>query len=235
MDTLGNPEDYSAFYVACPQDKFQLVCDVINQEKPDHYMVCSEVSLTAHQDTSGHHIHVLASLTDKQYRRIIHNLKRDLNLRGRATGGCSRSYGKVKMIRDLFKMGAYTLKQHLDPQNPNSLIYTNFPDSVVQDMLAASYMKQDLEDFHLPQLFEYISDNFNDIEERNNKRYSTEKNCPYQFIQEDFIIKEAILEFFRHNELSKFPSRSKVNHYATLWAIHHSGWDMSKVIYYFYK
>jgi len=230
METLGNSDNYSAFFVACPKSKFQFVCDVINQEKPEHFLVCSETSLTAHKDTSGHHVHVLASLTDKQYRRIIHNLKQDLNLRGRATEGSSRSYGKVKMIRDLFKMGAYTLKQ----QDPDAVIYTNFPDSVVQDMIAASYLKDDL-DFHLPQLFDYISSNFNVIGERNNKRYSTEKNCPHQFIQEDFIIKEAILEFFRHNELPKFPSRSKVSHYATLWAIHHSGWEMSKVIYYFYK
>lgn len=230
METLGDPEDYSAFYVACPKIKFDFVCQTITKEHPQHFLVCSETSHTAHQDTSGHHVHVLASLTDKQYRRIIHNLKQELDLRGRATQGAGRSYGKVKMIRDLFKMGAYTLKQ----QDPASVIYTNFPDALVQEMLSSSYQKEDLE-FHLPQLFGYISANFAQIEERNNKRYSIEKNCPHQFIQEDFIIKEAILEFFKHIELSTYPSRARVNHFATLWALHHSGWDMSKVIYYFYK
>ena len=227
MDSLGNIEDYSAFFIACKKADFDMVAQAVIKENPTFFLVCSEISPQAHQDTSGHHVHVLATITDVQYRRIIHHLKAPLNLRGRATEGQSRSYGKVKLIRDILKMGAYTLKQ----QDPSGFLFSNFPETVIQQMVALSYEKEDIQDI-LPTIMKYISANFHGIEERN----SIQPNLPYQCQQPDQIIKQAIIMFYKESKFSmKLPSRSKVNYYATHWALHESGWSPQEIVYYFYR
>lgn len=230
-ETLGKVEDYSAFYVACPRDHFDTVAQAVVKENPTRFLVCSEISSSSHQDTSGHHVHVLATLDDIQYRRIIHTLKKILNLRGRATASQSRSYGKVKLIRDLMKMGAYTLKA----QDPSGMLFSNFPDYIITQMIELSYEKERITDIET-ELLQYISENINEIEERNAYTHLTEKNVPFQTQQEDHHIKQAIIQFYRkHADGMKLPTRSRVNYYATKWALHHSGWNPDKIVYYFFR
>lgn len=236
MDALGKPEDYSAFYVACHSTMFDLVSKEIIKEKPKYFLICSEISPQSHLDTSGHHIHVLATLDDIQYRRIIHNLKKLLNLRGRATKEASRSYGKVKIIRDLLKMGAYTLKQ----QDPSGYVFSNFPEDILKEMMSISYQKESENDF-IPQLMDYITSVLPRIEERNAYKAISQENVPYQTQQEDHHIKQAIIEFyvaqhcFSRGPPMKLPTKCKVHYYSTLWALEHSGWDPDKIVYYFYR
>lgn len=232
MDALGNSRDYTAFFVACHSTMFNIVSKEIIKENPTYFLICSEISPQSHLDTSGHHVHVLATLNDVQYRRIIYNLKRMLNLRGRATKGASRSYGKVRHgIRDLKRMGAYTLKQ----QDPSGYIFSNFPEDILKEMMEISFEKESDTDF-IPELMEYISEALPRIEERNASKANSQENVPYQTQQEDHHIKQAIIEYYTtHTSTMKFPTRSKVNFYSTMWAIYHSGWDADKIVYYFFR
>lgn len=231
MDPLGEIDDFSAFYVACNNSDFDLVAQSVIKENPKYFLICSEVSLDSHLDTSGHHVHVLATLSDIQYRRIIHGLKRTLNLRGRATKSASRSYGKVKIIRDLLKMGAYTLKQ----QDPSGMIFSNFPEPILKKMISLSYEKEQTSDI-LPDLLRYISENITAIEERNAYTQLTQTMVPFQTSQEDHHIKQAIIQYYKeHCDTMKFPTKAKVNYYCTLWALHHSGWEPDKIVYYFFR
>lgn len=57
------------------------------------------------------HFHFLAKITDKQYHNFCQRVFiKKYKLRGRATKGKPRQYGKVEHIKDLSKMMSYTLK-----------------------------------------------------------------------------------------------------------------------------
>lgn len=233
MDVLGKPKDYAAFYVACKPQQANLVVQTIKAKKPKFWLVCSEYSRNSHTDVSGHHVHVLATLTDVQYRSIIQELKkRGLPLRGRAEGGQARSYGKVKVIRDLLRMGAYTLKAH-DQESP---LYTNFPDDILNQMVMLSFQKlADDEQDQYSAIMEYISEVFFEKEERFFKQYedNTQSNS---ILQEDVLIKECILEYFmKHKEQMKILTKSRMNYLALSWAIHHSNFELQKILFYFYR
>lgn len=226
---LPDSADFLAFYVACPESEFQTICHQILTEKPSWFLICPEISSSSHQDVGGHHVHVLATLTDIQYRRIIHNLKKKIPLRGRATKDAGRSYGKVKMIRDLVRMGAYTLKDN------NDQLITNFPPEDLESMKKISHHKDDVNDY-LPKLMEYISDNLERIGERNSELYNSAKEVPWQTQSLEAHIKEAIVEFYKHGLYPmKPPTKCRMNYLATFWALEYSNWEPARIVCYFYR
>lgn len=232
-DQLPDPSEFLAFYVAFPLNKMQSVLNIILAENPSWYLICPEESASSHQDVSGNHIHVLATLTDKQYRRIIHNIKKLTPLRGRATTDGGRSYGKVKMIRDLERMGAYTLKNNICSEH--GIIISNFPNDVIQSMKKVSHHKDDVNDY-LPKLMDYISDNLERIGERNLELYNSAKEVPWQTQSLEAHIKEAIVEFYKHGLYPmKPPTKCRMNYLATFWALEHSNWEPARIVAYFYR
>lgn len=237
MEALGNPKDYAAFYVACKASQAHLVVTAIKVRKPKWWLVCAEFSRNSHTDVSGHHVHVLATLTDVQYRSIIQELKKaGLPLRGQARNGQARSYGKVKVVRDLLRMGAYTLKAH-DQDAP---LYTNFPDDLLNQMVMLSFQKEADDDHDsYSQIMEYITHNFPEKEERILKQQDSQQTssyCTNMPIQEDTLIKECILDYFLlKKDTMKLLTRSKMNYLCLSWAVYHSGFETSKLLYYFYR
>ena len=71
------------------------------------YIIAYETS-----ETVGEHIHFLLwSEEIDDYHKLAQNIfKRKYNLRGKATKGKCRQYGKVKKIEDIDRMMAYTVK-----------------------------------------------------------------------------------------------------------------------------
>jgi hypothetical protein len=75
------------------------------------YVVSKEISSESHQDTDGEHFHFVAEMTPIVYHAFSKRLFKDrFNLRGVAKDGLSRQYGKVKEIKDINRMIAYSLK-----------------------------------------------------------------------------------------------------------------------------
>lgn len=100
-----------------------------------NYIVGKEVSENSHKETNGEHIHVCCQMTDDDYHRFaVTVLRQQMNLRGRAVAGFCRQYGKVKQIRSLEKMKAYTVK--------DSNVDTNIGDEELEKLNQISYKKE---------------------------------------------------------------------------------------------
>lgn len=75
------------------------------------YIISMETSPSSHAETAGQHFHVAVEMEDKSYdcfRKTI--LVNHYGLRGRASKGKPRQYGKVREIRDFNKFMSYTVK-----------------------------------------------------------------------------------------------------------------------------
>ncbi len=72
----------------------------------DKYVVGYEIS----KNDKVPHIHVVAYGTAKQYNAYIAQIKKLYDLKGRATKGSRKQYGKVRDIKDLDNMISYTVK-----------------------------------------------------------------------------------------------------------------------------
>lgn len=106
---------------------------------PSHFLVTQEVSATTHKETQGEHFHILFVGDDVLYRKLINTIKKHFPLQGVAKNGVPRQYGKVRDLRDPFRMASYMLKQ-------GKSYSTDFPDSTISTLKETSFEKsQDLE------------------------------------------------------------------------------------------
>lgn len=75
------------------------------------YLIAHEISELSHEETDGHHYHVIADMSVQKYHSFAKYLFKDKwNLNGRATKNRARQYGKIKIVRDWSKMFSYTMK-----------------------------------------------------------------------------------------------------------------------------
>ncbi len=89
----------------------------------------------------GEHIHfMLWSEDPKDYSRLVQNVfKNKYRLRGRATKGLCRQYGKVKEIEKLEKMMSYTVKD----KNVDYKVGDNLTKEDVATAISNSYKRED--------------------------------------------------------------------------------------------
>ncbi len=98
------------------------------------YIVGKEVAEGTHNETKGEHIHICCQMSNEEYHKFaVTVLRQQMKLRGRAVAGFSRQYGKVKQVRSLEKMKAYTIK--------DENIDTNIADNELQKLKEMSYKK----------------------------------------------------------------------------------------------
>ncbi len=171
------------------------------------YVVGKEVEETSHKETNGEHIHVCCQMSEEEYHRFaVTVLRQQLKLRGRAIAGFCRQYGKVKHIRSLEKMKAYTMK--------DGNIVTNLQEEELVKLKALSYKKEN----HITEFWkmvDYVNDNIklnvdgyiNDIDEAKARRLVVE----YMIINND---KE-------HN--LKTPTRSQIDNVVKSYVMYRSG------------
>ncbi len=100
------------------------------------YIIAYESSLKV-----GEHIHfMLFSKDPKDYSRLVNNVfKNKYRLRGKASKGLSRQYGKVNSIKSLEKMIAYTVKD----KNVDLKLGKNLTKEDVAAAFSSSYKKED--------------------------------------------------------------------------------------------
>lgn len=80
------------------------------------------------------HYHFAVEMTDKDYHNFSKRVFKDkFKLRGRATKGKCRQYGKEKNVKDVEKMLSYTAK--------DKNVRTNLEDSKIKDIIAKSFKK----------------------------------------------------------------------------------------------
>lgn len=229
MDISGK---FQAFYVAMQQDQADEAVKQLLMYNPEFYLCCGEITEHGHAETSGYHMHFFCTVTDLQYRAYVAKLKSlGYLMRGRSEPGLPRTYGKVKLIRDNLKMAAYTLKN----SGTNSLMWTNFSDTLITYLMQISFVKEEKDD--IAPLFAYINANLQKEEERISLLHDdgyNYTNVPYQLDEPYMQLKVCILRYFREN-VEKVPTRNRVNYLATRWALKESDWDIDAVCYYFYR
>lgn len=171
------------------------------------YVVGKEVEETSHKETGGEHIHICCQMSEEEYHRFaVTVLRQKMKLRGRAIAGFCRQYGKVKHIRSLEKMKAYTMK--------DGNIVTNLDEEELIKLKAQSYKKEN----HITEFWkmvDYVNDNMkshtdgyiNDIDEGKARRLVVE----YMIINND---KE-------HN--LKTPTRSQIDNVVKSYVMYRSG------------
>jgi len=92
------------------------------------------------EKTDYEHLHFLVEMEDKDYHKFSKRVFKDkFNLRGRATKGAPRQYGKIKNIEDIEKAKAYTVK--------DGNVRTNMKDEDLQKYLDKSFKKVEKQEF----------------------------------------------------------------------------------------
>lgn len=100
---------------------------------------------------SFEHMHFFVEMSRADYTRFSKRVFIDrFKLRGRASKGLARQYGKVKKIDNLTKMAAYTLK--------DGNIRTNMPDAVIKAYQQESFQKKEDQTFK-DEMLAYVEQN----------------------------------------------------------------------------
>lgn len=92
------------------------------------------------EKTDYEHIHFIVEMEEKDYHKFSKRVFKDkFNLRGRATQGAPRQYGKIKNIEDIEKAKAYTVK--------DGNVRTNMTEEDLQKYLDKSFKKVEKQEF----------------------------------------------------------------------------------------
>lgn len=125
-DTLGT---HMAFMAHIPHSEIDYVVATLTKyDSVGEYLIGLEGG-------EYEHMHFFVEMSKTDYTRFSKRVFIDrFKLRGRASKGLSRQYGKVKKIENLTKMAAYTLK--------DGNIRTNMPEAVIKEYQAESFQKK---------------------------------------------------------------------------------------------
>jgi len=134
VDIDGLP--WISFFGAIRHKWFEYCVNILQEYDIGYYIAAAEKETEHHKETDGEHLHFTVQMTERQYQTFAKRIFIDkFKLRGRAKDGCPRQYGKVKAIRDLEKMKAYTVKE--------GNILTNIPDEELKHLMEIAFKKDD--------------------------------------------------------------------------------------------
>lgn len=84
-----------------------------------------------------HHYHILFEGTDKIYNAFSKRIVEKYILRGKASVGACRQYGKLKSIKDIERLKAYTVK--------DGCVRTNVSQKILDEYIEISFKKESLQ------------------------------------------------------------------------------------------
>ncbi len=164
--------NYIAFMAHIPHSEISFIeNDLLEQQEVITYLIGLETSTTV-----GEHMHFLCCVNcETWYHKWSKRIFKDkYKLKGKAYkidgNGYPRQYGKLKEIKDLEKMGSYTVK--------DGNIKTNMPQNEIDNFVEKSHKKNIL----LTMTYE-ICEKLVNLDERHFKDYYT---CPDHLKKEQF-------------------------------------------------
>ena len=99
--------NFIAFMGHMPLDDYDYLEDTLKEYDIGGYLIGAEVS-----STGVEHYHFLVEMTAEDYHLFSERVfRKKYKLRGRASKGQARQYGKLKEIRDFERLKAYTMKE----------------------------------------------------------------------------------------------------------------------------
>lgn len=101
------PKQYQMFMAHIHLDHFEYLEETLNEYEVGEYIIAHEIT----PRTGIQHFHFLVEMSKQDYARFSKRVFIDkFKLRGRATKGAPRQYGKINDIKDLDRAAAYTIK-----------------------------------------------------------------------------------------------------------------------------
>lgn len=154
-----------------------------------------------HESTPYSHFHILFEGTNKIYNAFSRILVEKYDLRGKATVGLARQYGRIKQIRDIERMKQYTVK--------DGNVRSNIPQETLDEYMKSSFKVQDIRSMQI-----CISDELDDLSDFSN--YITKENDKYDNYLISKIKKKIIeISLEKKYKLTKSALNNFVGYYLT--------------------
>lgn len=126
---------WHAFFAAIKHEHSDEVLSILQMYDIGRYIVSREKSEGSHVDSDGEHFHFMVEMYPTDYTRFAKRVFIDrFKLRGRATVGHPRQYGKVKNIENVELMQAYTVK--------DGNVSTNLTEEELENLKVKSFKKE---------------------------------------------------------------------------------------------
>lgn len=114
-------DNFIAFMGHMPLADYDFIEETLKEYDIGGYLIGAETSKAGVE-----HYHFLVEMTAEDYHLFAERIfRKKYKLRGRATKGQARQYGKLKEIRDIEKLKAYTLKEGNTRTNMDESDLTN--------------------------------------------------------------------------------------------------------------
>lgn len=228
-----NPNtDYIGFFVALDPSCMEQLENFVQEHKPNiQYLIVGERAEGVHHETNGYHYHVMANLTEKEYRSLMAKINRMYKLRGQARDGKARQYGKIKeALGDPFRMMCYMFKA---PHQWGSNFYMTILDKAMEE----AYVPKPRLKSTKYQIYDAIEKRLNGVQHA------------YCFKDKDYIVPNsiwddtvhfnkgremrrlarlAIVEFYQDNDI--VPTRQAIQRYTVGYFLLKENWSAGYVI-----
>ena len=133
-----------AFFGAISHSQIDYLNEVLQEYSIGEYVICGETAAGSHKETLGQHFHFVVQMSLKDYHKFSKRIFIDkYKLRGVAKTGLPRQYGKVKVIENLSKMKAYTVKE-----GDKALIRTNLSMAELDALILESFQSEEKNNAH---------------------------------------------------------------------------------------
>lgn len=141
------PKNYQYFMCHIDHEHYDLLENTLKEYEIGEYVIGAETT----PDTGIQHFHFLVEMSSTEYHKYAKRIFKDkFKLRGRATKGAPRQYGKINDIKSLENAAAYTIK--------DGNIRTNMTQERISHLKELSYEKKG--DDILSKLKVYCDENY---------------------------------------------------------------------------
>lgn len=172
------PSNYQFFMCHIHHDHVDYLEQTLQEYEIGEYIIGAEIT----PNTGIHHFHFLVEMSNYDYAKFSKRVFiTKFKLRGRATKGAPRQYGKVKDIHSLDRAAAYSIK--------DGKIRTNMSQERISKLQELAYTKKT--DDITAKLIEYIDDNLME-----NNDYSE----VIDFQRKMELIPTLIIGYLRHHK-----------------------------------
>lgn len=198
-----------AFFAAIKHEHTESVLECLKKYDIGQFIIAKEKAGAAHSETEGEHLHFCVEMPPEQYVNFSKCCFIDkYKLRGRAPAGQSRQYGKVKEIRNLQKMQAYTLK--------DGDYITNMDEEVIKELYKQSAKKVEKKN-----IYDICMENMKTVEKPGRFR----PNCSYMA-----DLKYEILRTHIKEDVRKDVSKLIMERYIRMFMMYHSDFSEDEKI-----
>lgn len=212
--------DYIAFFFAIKHEHYNYLKNTLDKYEIGKFLIAQETDPKVHIESEGQHFHFLVQMTIESYAKYSKVIRDKFKLRGRATEGKPRQYGRIKDIKDLDRMAAYTLK--------DGDYYTNMDDKDLDKWYKLSF-KKDLKQKHYNKLMKYI-------DEYPIKCISEwPENCneqPTKHFPQSIAL--AIINYYRTNCMDTGLTPSIIRSYVNKYLLYYSSHDDEQIYHFMF-